>query len=59
MMKALELSLKIKGGLPYLKRLKGLFSYDIKFSPIYMNCIKMKDKLPELRKIVESIEEKK
>ncbi|CDW82979.1 UNKNOWN [Stylonychia lemnae] len=50
--KGLEAALKIKGGLIHLKRLSGLFSYDIKFSPEYTHCLKMKEKLPELRKLI-------
>lgn len=55
LIKALEASLKLKGGVPYIKRLKGLFAYDIKLSPEYMHCLKMKDKIQELRKLVSDI----
>lgn len=54
--KALDAALHLKGGIPYFKKLKGLFAYDIQFSPEYMHCLKMKDKIKELRKLTENIE---
>ena len=47
--------MKLRGGLIHAKRLSGLFSYDIKFSPEYSQCLRMKEKLPELRKLVADI----
>eukprot|EP00347_Sterkiella_histriomuscorum_P015813 403355588 len=57
LLKGLDASLRLKGSLIHLKRLSGLFSYDIKFSPEYSHCIKMKEKLPELRKLLQGKKE--
>ena len=36
-----------------IKKLKGIFSYDIKFNPQYTRALRMKDKIPELKKLLQ------
>jgi hypothetical protein len=50
----LDAAIRIKGPAPYLKKLSGAFSYDIRLNPEYMHCLQMKHKLNEVRQIVSS-----
>ena len=52
LMTQLEEAIKLDGNLANFKVLKGLCTYDIKYNPNYANCLRMKDKLNELRDIV-------
>ena len=36
-----------------IRRLKGLFTYDLQFHPVYAPSLKIKDKIEHIKKIIE------